>query len=270
MESKATRDVKAGLKRLVAEPRARGFDLESAEATAAHARIIRDKPFLRKLYERYYGEFARADRGAPAGARVEIGSGGGFLDRVVPGLVRLDVRPGAEVDLVASALALPFAARTVGAAFMLNVLHHLPDVSAFFSELERVLAPGGRAVMIEPYASPISGIVYRLAHHEPFDPDQADWPFAGSGAMTAANGALPWIVFERDRARFESEHPRLEIVRIAPHTISLYALSGGLSYRSLAPGFSFSAIAAAEDLLCRVPLARALASMMTIELRNGG
>ena len=270
MESKAASDVKARLKRLVAEPRARGFDLESAEATAAHARIIRDKPFLRKLYERYYAEFARADRDAPGGARVEIGSGGGFLDRVVSGLVRLDLRPGADVDLVASALALPFAARSVGVVFMLNVLHHLPDVSVFFSELGRVLAPGGRVVMIEPYVSLASRIVYGLAHHEPFDPDQTDWIVDGSGAMTAANGALPWIVFERDRARFESDHPRLEIVRVVPHTISLYALSGGLSYKSLTPSFSFSAIAAAEDLLCRVPLARALASMMTVELRMGG
>jgi SAM-dependent methyltransferase len=262
-----TGGLKSWLKRLAKEPLARGLDLESAEATAMHARLIGEKAFLRKLYERYYAEFARADRGAKAGVRVEIGSGGGFLERIVPGLVRIDVRPGADVDVVASALALPFAARSVGAVFMLNVLHHLPDAAEFFAELERVLAPGGRVVMIEPYVSPVSGVVYRFAHHEPFDPKQAGWRIDGSGAMTAANDALPWIVFERDRKRFEAEFPCLEIVRIAPHTISLYALSGGLSYRSLAPGFLFPAIAAAEDLLCRLPAARALASMMTVEIR---
>jgi SAM-dependent methyltransferase len=255
------------LRRLFEEPRARGLDLESAEATAAHRRIIGEKPFLRRLYERYYAEFARADRGAPGGARVELGSGGGFLDELVPGLVRIDLRPGADVDVVASALALPFAPRSVGAAFMLNVLHHLPDARAFFAELERVLVPGGRAVMIEPYASPVSGFVYRHAHHEPFDPGQRDWAIGGRGAMTAANDALPWIVFERDRARFESEFEDLEIVRVAPHTIALYALAGGLSYRSLAPGFLFPAVAAVEDLACGWRPARLLASMMTVELR---
>jgi SAM-dependent methyltransferase len=255
------------LRRLWEEPRARGLDLESAEATAAHARLIREKPFLRRLYERYYAEFAQADRSAPKGARLELGSGGGFLSEIVPGLVRLDVRPGAEVDVVASALALPFAARTVGAAFMLNVLHHLPDVRALFAELGRALVPGGRVVMIEPYASPLSGVVYRLAHHEPFDPGQADWGIGGRGAMTAANDALPWIVFERDRARFEAEFEELEVVRVAPHTVALYALSGGLSYRSLAPGFAFPAIAAVEDLASGLRPARLLASMMTIELR---
>jgi len=265
-----TGSLRKWLKRIAEEPRARGLDLESAEATAAHARLIGEKAFLRKLYERYYAEFARADRDAPRGARVEIGSGGGFLDRIVPGLIRLDLRPGAEVDVVASALALPFAARSVGAIFMLSVLHHLSDAAAFFAELDRVLAPGGRIVMIEPYASPMSGLVYRLAHHEPFDPEQADWRIEGRGAMTAANDALPWIVFERDRKRFEAEFPRLEILRLAPHTISLYTLSGGLSYRSLAPGFLFPVIAAAEDLACRLPWARALASMLTVELRMRG
>jgi SAM-dependent methyltransferase len=262
-----TDNPKSLIKRLLAEPRARGLDLESAAATAAHARLIREKPFLRRLYERYYAEFARADRNAPRGARVELGSGGGFLDRIVPGLVRLDVRPGADVDVVASALALPFAGGSIGALFMLNVLHHLPDVATFFAELGRALAPGGRVVMVEPYVSPLSRVVYGRAHHEPFDPEQAEWRFAGGGAMTAANDALPWIVFERDRARFEAEFPQLEIVRVAPHTISLYALSGGLSYRSLAPGALFSPIAAVEDLVGRLPASRALASMMTVELR---
>jgi SAM-dependent methyltransferase len=262
-----TSNPKSWFKRLAQEPRARGLDLESADATAAHARLIRDKAFLRRLYERYYAEFARADRSAPRGARVELGSGGGFLDRIVPGLLRLDVRPGADVDVVASALALPFSPRSVGAVFMLNVLHHLPDVAVFFSDLERILAPGGRVVMIEPYVSPVSGVVYRHAHHEPFDPEQEGWRIEAGGAMTAANDALPWIVFERDRDRFEAEFPDLEIVRVAPHTISLYVLSGGLSYRSLAPGFMFSAIAAAEDWVCRSRAARALASMMTVELR---
>jgi SAM-dependent methyltransferase len=257
---------KALLGRLWGEPRARGLDLESAAATAVHARLVREKPFLRRLYERYYGELAAAAGRAPGGLRVELGSGGGFLDEAVPGLVRVDVRPGAGADVVASALALPFAAGSVGAALMLNVLHHLPDVRALFRELERVLVPGGRVAMIEPYASPLSGLVYRFAHHEPFDPGQRGWELAGRGAMTVANDALPWIVFERDRARFEAEFPGLEIVRVVPHTVALYALSGGLSYRSLAPGFLFPAVAAIEELACALPPARRLASMMTVEL----
>jgi len=250
------------------EPRARGLDLESAEATAAHERLLREKPFLRSLYTHYYAEFARAHRNAPDGLRVELGSGAGFLDETIPGLVRLDIRKGARVDIVASALAMPFSSGSVGALFMLNVLHHLPDAEAFFAELFRVLAPGGRAVFIEPYVSPLSRLVYRNAHHEPFDPERRDWSIAGSGAMTAANDALPWIVFCRDRARFERLFPALEIARVRPHTIALYALSGGFSYRSLAPGAVFPAAAFSEKLAESLPCARSLASMMTIELAS--
>jgi SAM-dependent methyltransferase len=265
----ATSIIRGALSSAWVEPLARGLDLESAEATAAHARILRGKPFLRQLYERYYAEFSRADLEAPAGLRVEIGSGAGFLDGIVPGVVRVDVRPGAEVDVVASALALPFAPRSVGALFMLNVLHHLPDAEAFFAELERALAPGGRAVMIEPYVSPLSRLVYRFAHHEPFDPDAREWRISGEGAMTAANDALPWIVFCRDRARFEARFPGLRITGVRPHTVVLYALSGGFSHRSLAPGFLFPAIAAAEDLAGGLRGARFFASMMTVELTSG-
>lgn len=266
MRDVATSGFRAALSAALGEPLSRGLDLDSAGATAVHARLLREKPFLRRLYGRYYAEFARADREAPPGPRVEIGSGAGFLAEVVPGVVRVDVRRGAEVDVVASALALPFAPRSIGAVFMLNVLHHLADAGAFFAELERALVPGGRAVLIEPFVSPLSRLVYRFAHHEPFDPGARVWGAAGGGAMTAANDALPWIVFCRDRARFEERFPGLGIAAVRPHTLALYALSGGFSYRSLAPAALFPAIAAAEDLACGLRGARFFASMMTVEL----
>lgn len=250
------------------EPAAAGLDLDSPEATFLHARMLRRKSFLRRLYGRYYDEFVRAARVAPDGARVELGSGAGFLADRIPGLVRVDVRSGAEVEVVASALALPFTGGSVGAVFLLNVLHHLPDVEAFFGEVEHALAPGGRVVLIEPYVSPVSRLVYRLGHHEPFDPEQSGWSLPEKGAMTTANDALAWIVFCRDRRRFETSFPRLEVLSVRPHTISLYVLSGGFSFRSFLPGPLFPFVAAAEDLAGVIPGARALASMMTVELRK--
>ena len=253
---------------LIGERRTRGLDPDSAGATAAHTLILREKPFLRRLYARFYAEFARGERDAPPGLRVEVGSGSGFLREVVPGLVRVDLRAGARVEVVASALALPFKRRSVGALFMLNVLHHLPDVETFFSQVSDVLVPGGRAIVVEPYVSTLSRIVYGFGHPEPFAPDQCGWRLESRGAMTTANDALPWIVFCRDRERFERLFPDLEILRVRPHTIALYVISGGFSYRSLAPGFMFPAFAAAEDLVSRVPGAHRLASMMTVELAS--
>ncbi len=252
------------LRGLLSEPTTRGLDLDSPRATSVHAGLIRKKPFLRELYAHYYGEFMRAQESAPPGLRLEIGSGAGFLEEIVPDVVSFDIRPGADVAAVASALELPLQSDTVGAIFMLNVLHHLPDIRLFFTEAGRVLRPGGRAVFIEPYVSPFSKLIYKNLHHEPFSPESPDWTLEESGPMSSANGALPWIAFVRDRTRFESEFPDLEIRRVEPHTVFLYLLSGGVSMRALMPGVAFGTCQAVERLLgsavCHV------ATMMTVEV----
>jgi SAM-dependent methyltransferase len=254
------------LRRLLVHPLARGLDLESAAATAVHARLIREKPLLNRLYRRYYAEFEEASGRAAAGARLEIGSGGGFLGELIPGLISVDLRPGADVDLAASALELPLADGRIGAIFMLNVLHHLPDPARFFDEAIRVLAPGGRLVAIEPYVSPLARVLYGKLHHEAFEPERQEWEVPVDGPLAGANGALPWIVFERDRAEFERRFPALEIARVDPHTVAAYLLSGGVSLRALLPGAAAGPLFALEERLG--PLYDRLATMMTVELRR--
>ena len=41
-------------------------------------------------------------------------------------------------------------------------------------------------------------------HHETFNPE-GDWKIPGTGPMSDANGALPFIVFERDKEKFENK-----------------------------------------------------------------
>ena len=60
--------VAARLRKFLAHPLARGLDLDSAEATSVHARLIREKTFLRRLYatitatsNRWSNEPPRAD-----------------------------------------------------------------------------------------------------------------------------------------------------------------------------------------------------------------
>jgi SAM-dependent methyltransferase len=245
-------------------PLARGLDLDSPAATAVHARLIREKPFLRRLYLRFYQDYDNAiGRAAPGGLIVEIGSGGGFYPELRRGVLSVDLRPGADVDIAASALDLPFRDRSTSAILLLNVLHHLPDPRAFFRECARVLKPGGRVCLIEPYAGPLSRRLIKPLHHEPWD-ESGDWSLPTSGPMTGANMALPSNIFVRDRARYDSEFPDLPVDRIRLHTIALYLLSGGVSMRSLLPGASFPLLLAAER--CLTPVSASLASMMTVEL----
>jgi SAM-dependent methyltransferase len=256
----------AALRRWLTHPLARDIDLDSREATAVHARLIREKPFLRRLYEHYYDEYdAAIQRSTPGGAILEIGSGGGFYREMRPSLLSIDIRPGADVDLVGSALALPLRAASASTILLLNVLHHLPDARAFFRECERVLKPGGRVCLIEPYVSALSRRLIKPLHHEPWD-ETAGWTLPQTGPMTGANMAMPSAIFVRDRAIYDAEFPGLPIDRFTMHTIGMYLVSGGVSMRALAPRPLFKPLLAAERLL--QPASRTLASMMTVELQR--
>ena len=252
------------LRERLAHPLAKGIDLDSAEATAVHAHLVRRKAFLRRLYLHYYEQYEAAISRATAGGIVlEVGSGSGFYREVRPSVISLDLRPGADVEIVGSALALPLRAESASAILLLNVLHHLPDPAAFLRECERVLKPGGRVCLIEPYASPLSRRLIRPLHHEPWD-ESGGWTLPPSGPLTGANMALPTIVFVRDRAHYDAQFPRLPVDRLRFHTIALYLLSGGVSMRSLAPAATFRPLLALERLLA--PAQSVLASMMTVEL----
>ena len=93
--------------------------------------------------------------------------------------------------------------------------------------------------MIEPWVSPWSRFVYSRLHHEPFEPEAPSWELPTSGPLSGANDAFPWIIFVRDRRRFEQEFPQWRIELIQPMMPFRYLLSGGVSMRSFAPGWSF-------------------------------
>lgn len=121
---------------------------------------------------------------------------------------------------------------------MTDVLHHLPKAKDFFSEAARCVRSGGVIVMIEPWVTPWSHLIYTRLHHEPFQPNALEWEFPTTGPLSGANGALPWIIFARDRAQFEQEFPEWTIDTIKPNLPFRYLVSGGVSLRSLVPAWS--------------------------------
>ena len=93
--------------------------------------------------------------------------------------------------------------------------------------------------MIEPWVSTWSRLIYQNLHHEPFDPKARDWTIPDTGPLSGANGALPWIIFQRDRQVFEAEFPELNIANVRPFMPYRYLVSGGVSMRQLMPSMAF-------------------------------
>ena len=216
-------------------PELRGVSLDSPEMTIRRRELVQRNVCARFSFERWYHELRALVVSAPEGLRVELGSGGGFMDQFIPNLITTDVVELPFVDRVCYAEELPFPASSVAAVTMVNVLHHVGNVERFLSEAERVLVPGGVIAIIEPYVSRFSRIIYGYVHHEPFDPKAQEWALPPGGRLSGANAALPWIVFVRDRKRFESQFPKLRIELVRPHTAFSHLLSGGVTTRSLVP-----------------------------------
>jgi len=225
------------MRRWLEHPLTRGLDLDDPRTTHLRRRILEEKPFLRNIYEDWYARIAVSLPPEP-GPVLELGAGAGFLVDFIPGLVRSEVFYTPGIDAVLDGLALPFATGSLRGIAMTNVLHHLPSPLRFFAEAARCIRPGGVVTMIEPWVTSWSKRIYPRLHHEPFDPTAPAWELTGGGPLSGANGALPWILFVRDRERFEREAPEWKIRPITPIMPFRYMVSGGISLRNLMPAAS--------------------------------
>ncbi|MCK9602800.1 MAG: radical SAM protein [Candidatus Omnitrophica bacterium] len=240
-------------------------NINTLETFELHRRIIRQKPFLKKVYRDWYKMLKDSINGLSRGTIIELGSGGGFLKEVIPQAYTSDIVLMPGLDLNLSALDLPFKNNSISAFLMLDTMHHINKPVVFFKELSRCLRGGGRIIMIEPANTLWSRFIFVNFHQEDFDVS-AGWEFETSGPLSSANGALPWIVFSRDRDIFLKEFPQLKIKRLRYHTPLRYILSGGLSMRQIAPSFTYGFFGVLEFLIS--PLNKYLGMFLLVEIEK--
>jgi SAM-dependent methyltransferase len=244
----------------LAEPRLRGVQSGTRSFFEIQRRIIQERPLLRGIYAQWYAQLLADEASVPAGAGsaalVELGSGGSWLKELQPRVVTSDLVAGVA-DLVIDGRELPFADGSVRAIFLTHVFHHIPDAERFLAEAERVLVPGGVIAMIDVPHTPFARFFFRRFHPEPYDDAAASWGFDQSDAMRDANQALTWIVFFRDRARFERRFPGLSIE--GPDYLPWlgYLASGGVTMRNFVPPLLVPAMRALDRVLA--PLDRWMA-----------
>lgn len=253
------------LKNVLTHPLARGTSLDLPETTVLRRRIIKEKRFLRRIYEHWYAMLAAA---IPPGEGevLELGAGAGFFKETFPECLNSEIFFMPGMDIICDGCRLPLTDASLRALVMTDVLHHLPRVEDFFREMDRCVRPGGVVAMVEPWVTPWSRIIFSRLHHEPFLPETPHWHFESSGPLSGANGALPWIVFVRDRKRFFSLCPGWRVERIHLMMPLRYLLSGGVSLRSLAPAWSYEFWAGLES--CLAPVMRHIAMFACIVLRK--
>jgi SAM-dependent methyltransferase len=224
--------------------------LNDPGTTAARRDRLRRGGYLRRLYSHWYRLLLREIPNVP-GEVLELGSGGGFFEEFLPGLRTSDVMHVPGVELVVDARSLPFPDGSLRAIVGTNVLHHVPDIERFLGEAQRTLTEGGRLVFIEPWPTALSRPIYRHLHHEPFD-EGRDWSIPDGGPLTAANGALPSIIFHRDRDLFERTFPNLRVAACQPMMALSYLLSGGIGRTWPLPGMLFDVAELLERPLHRL------------------
>lgn len=236
------------LKTILSHPLVRGLDLDSLEANSLRKRIIQEKLFLKEIYKEWYTEISISLPKTPDGPVLEIGSGGGFLKEFVPGLITSEILNISSADILLDGHCLPFKKNSLKGIVMIDVFHHMQNVKLFLDSAAYCLKSDGVLVMVEPWNTAWSRFVYTYLHHESFDHEANQWNFTKGGPLSQANSALPWIVFSRDKEKFEQEFSTWHIHKIRSHTPFQYLISGGVSFISFSPMFLYKMWRGIEDV----------------------
>jgi SAM-dependent methyltransferase len=221
------------------------------------------KALLRQIYAGFYERIVALIDQRIAGAIVEVGSGIGNLRTRLPGAIATDLFPNPWLDLVCDGYELPFGNGSVSHLILFDVFHHLRAPMAFLGEARRVLTPGGRVVVFEPYISAMSYPVYGLLHHEPVALNEEISMARNLGRPRdyyAAQGNATRMFFAPGRAdharRDSGSAPPFEGWRVfhaEAFASFAYLLSGGFSKPAMYPARWLNGLVSVDRQLSRWP-----------------
>lgn len=245
---------------MASEPQAR-------EQLFLHRRIWDEKPVLRHIYNgEFFARFVAQRK--TDGFSIEVGAGPGLFKQFFPSVIATDLISCPWLDTVGDAQQLPFRSASVANIFGLDMLHHLAAPKELLREASRILVPGGRLILIEPWITPFSWIIFRFFHQERCDLSDTRWALPDSQQTAKkpafdGNQAIPYLLFgPRQCWNTLRDLPQLQLVTREPFCLFAYLFSGGFNHRSLLPQFLYPLVARFEKLT--LPLWRRLAALRVL------
>jgi SAM-dependent methyltransferase len=226
-----------------------------------------ERPLLRRQYTHFYERIVASLSTLPL-PTVELGSGIGRFKEFMPDAVTTDLEPTMWSDQVVDAHELPYPLGSLANLVLLDVFHHLAHPALFLDEASRVLATDGRVIIVDPYCSLVSTIVYRWFHHERTDlnADPFGHDIRTHTAPLESNQARATLAFYRGRRDYLRRWPELPIVSDERFSFLIYPLTGGFSGPTLLPTLLYRPLELVERLL--MPLAPILAFRCLVVLQR--
>jgi SAM-dependent methyltransferase len=243
------------------------IDTQAHEQLLRHRQVWEQKPILRRVYNDEFFARLLASR-KQDGISIEVGAGPGFFKQFAPDIVSTDLIWCPWLDAIADAQQLPFRSNSVANVFGLDMLHHLATPMIFLSEVSRILVPGGRLILVEPWITPFSYFIFRFLHQERCDLSETPWVQnqAGAGPEKMAfdgNQAIPYLLFgPKHRSTTFSSLPELKLKALEPFCLFAYLLSGGFKPMNLLPESLYPALSKFER--ATLPLWRSLAALRVL------
>ena len=241
-------------------------NIDSIHVNKIFKNIIRNNTLLYKFYLDCYKIFKKniSIENNLNIKILEIGSGPGFIKKVIPNTITSEIISMEDIDIQSDATNLNFLNNSLDAILLLNVFHHISDPEKFLLECKRVLKKNGKILMIEPANTWFSRIIYKNFHHEEFD-ELSNWYLKKGGRLSSSNQALPSIIFERDFEIFKKKFPDLLISRKFKFKPIHYLFSGGFSYKPIFNGFFLYLLIKLVEIIL-FPFNRFLGLFMFIEI----
>ena len=210
----------------------RGIPGQSKAAEAEWLSPHRDKWERKRGLRSFYEDecFARIVDAMAPGRSLELGAGPGFFTRYHRCSVVSDVTAADHVDQIVDAHDMPFDDGTFSTVVAMDVVHHFRDPSRALGEIARVLQPGGRLVLVEPWTGSAGWFVNTYLHDEDCFVIDDPWApvFQGDKDPMDGNATIAKTYFFEKRSEL-AERTGLVVRTLEPFSFLGYLATGGFT-----------------------------------------